>query len=165
MDTATTKGVCDMPILKSAAFFAAVTVLAGVPLLSAMAQTPPPAPSSPPAATKPDTAPMPPTGPAQRPSAVPRPGDKSATSPAKVNPLVGLAVFSSDGSKLGTVHSVATAPDGKVMAIHIKSGGFLGIGAKLVAIPEGKFTKSGDNIQLGMTADEVGKLPEVKQQG
>ena len=29
------------------------------------------------------------------------PDDKSATAPAKVNPLVGLAVFSSDGSKLG----------------------------------------------------------------
>ena len=79
------------------------------------------------------------------PTAVPpRPADKSATAPAKVNPLVGLAVFSSDGSKMGTVQSVSAAPDGSVKAIHIKTGGFLGFGGKLVAIPEGRFTKSGD---------------------
>ena len=29
---------------------------------------------------------------------------------------------------------------------------------------EGRFTKAGDNVQLGMTADEVSKLPEVKEQ-
>ena len=94
----------------------------------------------------------------------PRTTDKSVTAPGKVNPLVGLAVFSSDGSKIGTVQSVSAAPDGSAKAIHIKTGGFLGFGGKLVAIPEGRFTKSGDAIQLGMTAEEVGKLPEVKEQ-
>jgi hypothetical protein len=73
-------------------------------------------------------------------------------------------VFSSDGSRLGSVQSVNAEPDGKVKAIHIKSGGFLGFGGKMVAIPEGKFTRSGDNVQLGLTADEVSKLPEVKEQ-
>ena len=34
----------------------------------------------------------------------------------------------------------------------------------MVAIPDGKFTKTGDNVQLGMTSDEVSKLPEVKEQ-
>ena len=57
--------------------------------------------------------------------------------------MIGLAVFSSDGTKLGNVQSVVSAPDGKVTAIHIKSGGFLGFGGKLVSIPEGKFTRSG----------------------
>ena len=99
------------------------------------------------------------------PTAVPpRTPDKSATAPGKANPLVGLAVFSSDGSKVGTVQRVSSAPDGSVKAIQIKTGGFLGFGAKLVAIPEGRFTKSGDNVQLGITADEVSKLPEVKEQ-
>ena len=62
------------------------------------------------------------------------------------------------------MRGVNTAPDGKVTAIHIKTGGFLGFGGKMVAIPEGKFTQKGDNIQLGLTADEVSKLPEVKEQ-
>jgi hypothetical protein len=160
-----------MTTIRSVRLLAAVTILAGIPLLSASAQTTPPSPASPPAAAKPDPAPMPQTGPAtrpadpvERPAVSPRSGDKSATSPAKVNPLVGLTVFSSDGNKLGSVHSVSAAPDGKVNAIRVKTGGFLGIGGKLVAIPDGKFVKTGDNIQLGMTADEVSKLPEIKEQ-
>jgi hypothetical protein len=147
---------------------AAAAVISGAALLPASAQqTPPPSPSSPPAATTPDPAPMPPasrpTAPAEKPTLT-RPGDKSVTAPAKVNPLIGLSVFSSDGSKLGTVHSVSAEPDGKVKAIRFKTGGFLGFGGKMVQIPDGKFTKSGDNIQLGLTADEVSKLPEVKEQ-
>ena len=61
------------------------------------------------------------------------------------------------------MQSVSADPDGKVKAIHLKTGGFLGFGGKLVAIPEGKFTKAGENVQLGMTSDEVSKLPEVKE--
>jgi hypothetical protein len=99
------------------------------------------------------------------PAATPqRPVDKSVTAPTQAKSLVGLSAFSSDGSKMGTVQSVNATPDGSVKAIHIKTGGFLGFGGKLVAIPDGRFTKSGDSIQLGMTADEVGKLPEVKEQ-
>jgi hypothetical protein len=140
---------------------AAAVILAGAPLLAASAQTQAPTPPSPgasPPASKPDAAPTPPT-------AVPqRPADKSATAPGKANTLVGLAVFSSDGNKMGTVQGVSTAPDGSVKAIHIKTGGFLGFGGRLVAIPEGRYTKAGENIQLGITAEEVGKLPEIKEQ-
>jgi hypothetical protein len=133
-------------------------VLVSIPMLQASAQTdsptsPAPAPPSvSPPVTRPD--PVTPT----------RPMDKSATAPAKVNSLVGLAVFSADGSKMGTVHSVSMGADGKPTAIRIRTGGFLGFGAKLVAIPEGRFTQSGNNIQLALTADEVGKLPEIKEQ-
>jgi len=160
-----------MQIRKPLRLAGAAVLLASVPILSASAQTqsPPPAPSTPPAATKPDA--TPPSGPAtkptempNKPATAPRPNDKSATAPAKANPLIGLAVFSSDGNRLGTVHSVSAEPDGKVKAIHIKTGGFLGFGGKLVAIPEGKFTRAGENVQLGMTAEEVSKLPEVKKE-
>jgi hypothetical protein len=75
-----------------------------------------------------------------------------------------MAVFSADGSKVGTVHSISTAPDGAIKGIHIRTGGFLGFGARLVAIPEGRFTRNGDAIQLGLTANEVSKLPELKEQ-
>ena len=156
-----------MPIRKSVRLLAAAAAISGASLLPATAQqTPPPSPTTPPAATKPEPAPMPQTSPATRPTdpaMTPR-TDKSVTAPAKANPLIGLAVFSSDGSKLGTVHSVSADPDGKVKAIRLKTGGFLGIGGKLVSVPEGKFTKSGENIQLGLTSDEVSKLPEVKEQ-
>ena len=137
-----------MHLPKTLRTLGAVALLAGVPLVSALAQTqsPPTTSPSPPAATKP-------TPPKASPSEA---GNK-------VNPLIGLAVFSSDGSKVGTVSSVNAEPDGKVKAIHFKTGGFLGFGAKLVAVPEGKFTRSGENVQLGITADEVSKLAEVKE--
>jgi hypothetical protein len=166
------EGVPDMPHLKLFRLVGAVVVLTAMPLLAASAQTETPTPpspgASPPAATKPDagpTVPMTkPANPSESPAMAPRRSDKSATAPGKVNPLVGLAVFSSDGNKMGTVQSVSAAPDGSVKAIHLKTGGFLGFGGKLVAIPEGRFTKAGDNIQLGITADEVSKLPEMKEQ-
>src|SRR5262245_12676152 len=73
-------------VLATAAALASASLV-----LSASAQTtPPPSPTAPPAA-KPEPAPMPQ---AQKPT--PRPDDKSATNPAKANPLLGLAVFSSD---------------------------------------------------------------------
>ena len=155
-----------MQILKPARFAGAVVAIASFPLLaSAQQSSPPPSPtpSAPPAATQPA-----PTPPAARPSTEPmspatRPSDKSATAP-KAHPLLGLAVFSSDGSQLGTVQAVNAEPDGKVKAIHIKTGGFLGFGGKMVAIPDGKFTRAGDNVQLGMTAEEVSKLPEIKKE-
>jgi hypothetical protein len=147
-----------MTILKPILLLAALAALAGTPLLSASAQTQPaPAPTTtPPPASKPETMPAPP---AQKPAPVP--GDRTTTAP-KADPLVGLAVFSSDGSKLGNVQSVVSGPDGKATAVHIKTGGFLGLGGKLVAIPDGKFTKTGDRVQLSLTADEVSKLPEIK---
>ena len=151
-----------MPINKRTRMLGAAALFACSPL-AVMAQTTM-TPSTPdrPSATEPAR----PADPAMKPTeptrpALPRTTEQTAP---KINPLIGLAVFSSDGSKLGNVHSVNVEPDGKVKAIHLKTGGFLGIGGKLVAIPEGKYTRAGDNIQLGMTSDEVSKLPEVKEQ-
>ena len=139
----------------------AVAVLAAVPALSVLAQTQSPtAPETgtPPAAVKPDA--MPPAQRPTTPSAVP---EMTVKTPIKGNALVGLAVFSSDGSKLGAVRSVALGPDGNVRAIYLKTGGFLGFGGKVVAIPQGKFTHAADTIQVSMTADEVNKLPEAEE--
>jgi PRC-barrel domain protein len=151
-----------MSRLKPIRMMGAAVVLAAMPLAaSAQTQGPSPTvppPTAPPPATRPDPAPTPPS------AMPPRTPDKSATAPAKVNPMIGLAVFSSDGSKMGTVQAVSTAPDGQVKAIQFKTGGFLGFGGKNVSVPEGRFTKSGDAVQLGMTSEEVGKLPEVKEQ-
>jgi PRC-barrel domain len=145
----------------------AAALVSSAAALSAAAQTQTPAPETTPPAVKPEPAPTPPTG--MKPSepmktpAAPSATERQSAAPAK-NPMIGLNVFSSDGNNLGAVQSVDAGPDGKVRAIRLKTGGFLGFGGKLVEIPEGKFTKSGDNVQLGMTSDEVSKLPEVKNQ-
>jgi hypothetical protein len=150
-----------MSHLKLVRLFGAVVVLAATPWLPATAQTQAPSPPSPsalPPAARPEPMPAPPG------AIQPGTTGKSATAPREADPLIRMAVISSDGSKVGTVQRVSTGPDGSVKSIHIRTGGFLGFGARLVAIPEGRFTRNGDNIQLGITADEVSKLPEVKEQ-
>jgi sporulation protein YlmC with PRC-barrel domain len=162
-----------------------VTVVASAPVVLAIAvnaQSPQPAPAeqSPPA-VRPDNAPLAPKGPpaveqrpglpstmGQRPAgeqgrapAAPR-GDVAAR-PGANDPLVGLPVFGSDGQKVGEVREVKAESDGRIREILVKTGGFLGIGGRIVAIPAGKFARSGQNVQLGMTSDDVGKLPRVEE--
>jgi PRC-barrel domain len=149
-----------MTAFNPARLLGTVAVLATLPLLTATAQTQPPASSDtpPPAVTKPETT----IPPAQRQVAPPMSAsEKTAAAPAM--PSVGLAVLTSDGSKLGPVRGVKAGSDGKVSAIYLKTGGFLGLGGKVVAIPSGKFTRSGDTVQLSMSADEVSRLPEATE--
>ena len=136
-----------MPNLISVRLLGAAALLS-VSALAAVAQQSPP--SQPPPATE-----KPPLS---------KPGTSPGSSQAKpaAHPLIGLNAISIDGSKVGDVRAVKTSPDGKVTALHIRSGGFLGLGGKMVAVPEGKFVQKGDSIHLSLTAEEVSKLPEVK---
>jgi len=134
-------------------------VVVAVPLVTAMAQTQPnpPSPANPPAVTQPQ-----PSAPPAAPQATP--ADKKAAPSTAIGDLVGLTAKSSDGANLGTVYGVTMAPGGKVTAIGLKVGGFLGFGGHMVIIPDGKFDRVGDTVQINMTADEVHKLPEAKKQ-
>jgi hypothetical protein len=143
-----------MTVITPARMLGTAALLVAVPFASAMAQTqaPVPSPTSPPEIVKPQTTPS------EQRQALP-PAKSGVVAPN--SSLVGLAVMSSDGRKLGSVQNVSTGPDGKTV-IFLKTGSFLGFGGRVVAIPEGKFTRSGEFIQLGMTAEEVSKLPEAK---
>jgi len=152
-----------MSIIELVRIIGTASVVVVVPLVTAMAQTqsPPPSTASPPAATKPETI----APPAPQATPPPTPSDKKAAVPAAATgELVGLAARSSDGTNLGTVQIVMMEPGGKVTAIGVKVGGFLGFGGHIVAIPDGKFTRNGDTVQISMTADEVDKLPKAKKQ-
>ena len=148
-----------MKTLKPLRILGAATLLS-VSALAAMAQSTT-APSSPPAEkppmVKPETAPAPQTAPTPAPQTSP----KVTTGPA-ASTMVGRSALSSDGNKIGDVRAVKTAPDGKVTAIQLKVGGFLGFGGKIIEVPDTKFTQKGDTIQLGYTSDELSNLPEVK---
>jgi len=140
--------------LLGAAAFLSVSTLA-------MAQSSPPTPSAPPAEkppmNKPEAAPLPQTAPTPAPQT---PAKSSAATTS--HPMVGQNALSSDGSKMGDIRAVKTGPDGKVTAIRIKVGGFLGFGGKIVEVSDTKFTQKGDTVQLGYTSDELSNLPEVK---
>jgi len=91
------------------------------------------------------------------------PAEKKAVAPAATGNLVGLAAKSSDGADLGKVQRVIMLP-GRNTAIELKIGGFLGFGGHMVAIPDDKFNHIGDIVQVNMTADEINKLPQAKEQ-
>lgn len=151
-----------MSVIRLAHIVGIAGVIVAVPLVAVMAQTqsPPPSPTSPPAATIPETS-APPAAPQAMPSTTP--SDKKAAAPVATGDLVGLTAKSSDGTNLGTVHSVIAAPGGKT-TIGVKVGGFLGFGGHMVGIPDGKFNKIGDIVQVNMTTDEVHKLPQATEQ-
>ena len=147
-----------MSHLKLARLVGAVVVLVGTPWLAASAQTQAPSPPSSSAsapAARPEQAPMPQAAPPSTPG-------KAAAAPREANPLIRMAVFSSDGSRVGDVRAVNVGPDGNVAALHVRTGGFLGFGARIVAIPEGRFARSGQGVRLTFTAEEVGNLPQAK---
>ncbi len=99
-----------MSNLKLVRLLSAATLLSVYSLGAVAQQAPQPSPP----AEKPPMA---------KPEATP---PKASQAPA-AHPLIGLTAFSSDGSKVGDVRAVNTAPDGKV-TLHLRTGGFLGFG-------------------------------------
>lgn len=91
--------------------------------------------------------------------------DKGAATavPGIKDVTVGTAVFGSDGQKIGEVKGVKAQPGGVVEEIHVKTGGILGFGGKVVVIPGAKIAKGGQTIQISLTSDEAGKLPELAE--
>jgi sporulation protein YlmC with PRC-barrel domain len=77
--------------------------------------------------------------------------------------LVGLDVFSSEGTRVGEVRAVSTDAGGDVVALHVRTGGFLGFGGRTVAVPKGRFTRTGHTVRLDLGSDQVNSLPEVKE--
>ena len=149
-----------MPNMKPPRVVGAVALLTFFALSAAAQQAPGPEPSPPaekPPMAKPESAPETAPAPTQKPPAPQKWSQTKSTSP-----LIGLTAISSDGSKIGDVRAVRATPDGKVTALRVHSGGFLGFGGRFVEIPEGKFTHTGDTVRLNLTAEEVSKLPAVK---
>lgn len=76
------------------------------------------------------------------PAPTPPPLQADASSPSsahagewRISKIVGLTVFNADNDTLGTINDVLTDNAGKITAIVIGVGGFLGVGEHLVAVP------------------------------
>jgi hypothetical protein len=78
--------------------------------------------------------------------------------------LRGMPAYSADGKDLGKVVDVVRGPDGKVQAINIEVGRFLGIGHRVVTIDRQAFQELADRIRLRIDADAVRSLPEAEKQ-
>ena len=69
--------------------------------------------------------------------------------------MTGLAIYSSDGMKLGEVTGVKRRPDGSVESIEAELGSPLGMGSTGVLIGAGDLRWKDDHIELQMAAEQV----------
>ncbi|MGA0563139.1 PRC-barrel domain-containing protein [Ancylobacter sp. VNQ12] len=163
----------------------AVAALSLAPAV-ALAQSPTPETTTPPAASPvaPDAGT--PQAPAAEmpnstaPSAMP---DNSAATPTAVtatpkfvsaqssgqwlgSDLIGTDVVTSTDEKLGSISDVVVERDGSIVAAVIDVGGFLGIGAKPVAVSFDSLTPTptddGQKIVVALTKEELNSAPEFK---
>src|SRR6185312_12032620 len=144
----------------------AVTAVSAFALTSAFAQTstPPassPSTSSPPAATS--------STPAPTASTTTKPTDKFVTKQSAdqflASKFKGTDVIGTDDKKIGDVSDILFDKDKKVLAYIVGVGGFLGIGAKDVAVDPASFQTvpgrdaSDVKLRLSMTKDELKAAP------
>lgn len=115
--------------------------------------TPTPAPSqtSPPA-TKP--VPTVPATPSQK---------EETMTQAQAKAWVDKAVYSSDGSKLGTVSEIRLDSSGKISELDADIGGFLGIGQSRVRVMPSQFKLAGDRVILTLTSAQTKDLPKINK--
>jgi PRC-barrel domain len=140
----------------------AVAAVSGLALTSAMAQTTSPSSSSPPAAAAPAT---------------PAPSASASTSGQAnfvtkqtsdqwlASKFRGTDVVGADDKKIGDVSDILFDKDKKILAYIVGVGGFLGIGAKDVAIEPASFQAvpgkdaTDLKLRLSMTKDELKAAP------
>jgi len=74
---------------------------------------------------------------------------------------VGVAVFGSDGAKIGELNRVTSDASGKVEEIRVTAGGEAGLNAKVFAVPADKITGVKDGVRLSLSSDDAKKLPII----
>jgi hypothetical protein len=80
----------------------------------------------------------------------------------RASKLMGTSVTNEKNEKIGTLSDLVVARDRLLFAV-LEVGGFLGMGAHLVAVPTLVINDEGRDIRLpGASKDELKKLPEVR---
>jgi sporulation protein YlmC with PRC-barrel domain len=130
---------------------AAITIAMLAPAV-AQTSTPAPAPAAPPAASSPTT-----TAPATPPAAAPAPGTttgsttatlSTATRMVTVDALGDMDLVGADGKEIGDIEGVVENNANKKQFVLVGRGGFLGFGAKELAIPVENVTVQGEKVTL-----------------
>lgn len=72
-----------------------------------------------------------------------------------------LSVMSSDDQVVGQVAGVTEGSNGATKWILVETGGFLGLGSRMVRISANNFSIGDDAIYITYSARELDRLPEV----
>lgn len=115
--------------------------------------------------TEPSQVQSPATPPAGQPGEKAGPGTRSMSSSSKelfASSLIGASVKDSQGQSVGKIEELVIDPqDSRIKEAVVSVGGFLGIGAKSVAVPwnEVKPAPDGDALVIAMGKEELDKAP------
>jgi sporulation protein YlmC with PRC-barrel domain len=144
--------------------FMAVAAVSGLALTSALAQTTAPSTTQTPTAANPapsSTAAAPAANPAGKATFV----SKQSSDQWLASKFKGTDVIGADDKKIGDVSDILFDKDKKILAYIVGVGGFLGIGAKDVAIDPASFQSVPGKdahdlkLRLSMTKDELKAAP------
>lgn len=76
-----------------------------------------------------------------------------------VSELREYAVYGADGERIGEIEDVLAGSDGKISAVTVEVGGFLGTGERDVVLPLDSIGLSGLRLVVDMTKDQIAELP------
>ena len=90
--------------------------------------------------------------------------DVVATSGYRASKLIGHSVYNKQGEKIGTLDEIIIASDQMVSVGIVAVGGFLGVGARNVAVPATLFERNdqGQTVLPDATKDVLMALPEFR---
>ena len=78
--------------------------------------------------------------------------------------LVGKDLYGANNEKVGEVDNVVMGPDNKANSVLVDIGGFLGMGAKTVAIPVAQLRAEGDRlVAQNLTKEQAKNMQEYKK--
>jgi hypothetical protein len=99
--------------------------------------------------------------PAAQPGSAKQPAaPQNAVANLKRDDIVGNYLYDKNGDSVAKIQDVKTSPDGKIQAVGIDVGGFLGIGASRINVPADDLQRKGDRIEsTSLTADQIRNLP------
>jgi sporulation protein YlmC with PRC-barrel domain len=128
---------------------ATALLLSGGTWAAAQAPPPAPAPAPSPAAGPDSAAPKEPGAPA------------SVVRQIKVDDLEDLKIYGADGKEIGEIEEVVQSNADKKQLVVIERGGFLGVGARKVALPLESIQVQGDRaVLLDMDPAKLDSMPE-----
>jgi hypothetical protein len=157
----------EIPMTKPVFGLAAAMTIAMLAPAVAQTSTSDPAPATPPGASSPAT-----TAPAAPPTSAPAPGtttgSTTATSPLgtatrmlAVNALEDMDLVGADGKEVGDIEGVVENNADKKQFVLVERGGFLGFGAKEIAIPVENIAVQGEKVTLrNMDAAQLDGMTE-----
>jgi len=106
-----------------------------------------------------------PSTPSESTKMAPAAASDSSTSPSsftgnwRASKVVGLSVYNDKNESLGSINDLLTDKSGKIVAVVIGVGGFLGVGEHLVAIPFEKVKFVNEPIAYTGAANEPANAP------